>query len=259
MHRIALRKVVKNADAITIVSPHNRLRLIREFPALADKIYLLTNGYDSEDFAGVQMYRGKAVDKVGIVHAGSLYEGSIDAVLGAVAYLLEREPSLRDKFYIHFIGGESPTALQIVEQIKLADVVTFLPFKEHEQLLNDLAEYSILLLFTGGSEHFNPGTMRGKIYEYAYLPQQVLHVGCDGDAREFLSKVGKEAFAEASDREGIAKLLKRLVLDTLENNKLPDTNREFVKCFDWSSLTGVLSRVLEGASPEEVEYFSTSQ
>lgn len=132
------------------------------FPVFQDKYHTITNGYDLDDFAGVQPKC--LVEKKTLILAGQFHLYTPDAV----DYVLQ---VLKTLPFLHFvyIGGEHEIILNAAIANGVETQVTVLPYQPYLEVLNLLAGADYALVTTG-----LPNGMGTKIFDYLALSKPTL-------------------------------------------------------------------------------------
>lgn len=98
------RRAVERSSAITVAWPGIMRDLTHRYPRLdREKCHVITNGYDADDFASV---RPMPFERFTIVHIGRFLEGLLEPtlLLEGLAILFARDPTLRQKIAVSFVG-----------------------------------------------------------------------------------------------------------------------------------------------------------
>ena len=192
LHRTALatwldtryeRQVLTRADAVLVTSPETkRLFLSKNSGLPADKIHVLPNGYDEDDF---RQPSAPPTDAFRITHTGTITElYHLDNLLRALAECQHRHPTL--PLRLRFVGQVSAQLRQQVEAAGLGDCTEFLPFVPHRESVAYLLQASILLMAIPDVPR-NMGILPGKVFEYLAAGKPILCVGPAGsDADQLL-------------------------------------------------------------------------
>ncbi len=178
------RKVISNSDIITTVSEDLKRIFSSKVDLLsADKIHVIPNGYDEEDFKikvendetrKIITYTGTISDK---------YE--IDSFIEAVNSL---DKDSKDNLIVRFIGN---VAGAIYEKIKNIETkVEFIDYVPHSQAIEYMLKSNMLLLIIPNVEN-NKGIVTGKFYEYLATGNTVLAIGPKGgDLDKIINETG---------------------------------------------------------------------
>jgi glycosyltransferase involved in cell wall biosynthesis len=242
------RRVMASADAILANAP-NAARLMQDaYPAQADKIVTLTNGFDPPDMEDDALVEAEPLR---LVHAGELYAGRnpvplLDALAGWNCQ--DGPPGRRTRLEVI---GRNYLPVNLVEEIRqrglATDVVMTgqLPYRE---ALQAMARASILVLFD------TPGRTVGvpaKLYEYFGAGRPILALAeSNGDVAHILRDSGTlYRLASPRDAGQIRQALAELVQEMAERpegSAAPERLRRYTR----AHLAGELGALLDRLAPE---------
>jgi glycosyltransferase involved in cell wall biosynthesis len=179
--------------------------LCKSYPELdLGKYSHLSNGFDPEDFEGVQAER---FDKFTIIHAGNFYEQrSARLFLLGLWRWLERDRQALASTQVLFVERKDPDSTAAIRELGLQDTVTQTGVLPHRRMVASMLGADLLLLVPGPGE----GTMPEKIFEYLASRKPVLTIAVEGVARELVCRAGIGSVIYLSDVEGLAAELARL-------------------------------------------------
>ena len=241
------RAVVRRAGVVVANAPRVGDRLRRTYPASADKIAVVTNGYDPEDFdapAGPRPSSGPPT----IVHAGVLYLGRdprpfLDALAGLG---LEGAPAVRARF----LGQNADPAFDLEDEVRrrgLGPAVDVVGQVSYRRVLDELVRADVLLLLD------SPGRRDGvpaKVYEYIGAGRPILALAePDGDLAWVLRESGlPHRIAPISDPAAIRLALLDLIDDPAGRAAGPPPSRRDGP-FTREHLAGRLGALLDRIAP----------
>lgn len=165
-HAVLERRAIQNAKAITVYGEPLKRVFSKRYPQVADRIDVLTNGFDEGDLEGAAPNAGS--DKPRIVYQGSLnkyHEENFSVFLCAMRDLPE---GIRDSFEVAFVGRASSRAQEATVAAGLQKQITFTSYLPHREALGHLRSASAALLFI---PKWDVASFTGKLFEY-------LMVGC---------------------------------------------------------------------------------
>jgi len=173
------RRMLQSADLTVSVTPRFVQCLRRLAPNRRDRIRLLRNGYDPEDFpapAGTsgrpRKGLGEPENPIRMVHTGWVYpERSPVPLFEAIAelYLAEVRPG---SFKVDFYGPPVPDVFRrAADRMGLRDDVTFHSYVPHGEAMGILRQTLVKFLIEPSME-----AVPGKLYEYAKSGGHILAV-----------------------------------------------------------------------------------
>jgi glycosyltransferase involved in cell wall biosynthesis len=202
-------KFVRAADRV-ILNTEWAARDFAEFygAALANKFVVIPNGFDPEDFAGLQ-WPQKKNDKLVITHTGSLYRkrdpGHFFDALGkllATGRIDSKEIELR------FVGGIAPELYQSFQYAEaLRHVLQVIPPVSHREALAHQAESDVLLILQPGTSVSVPG----KIFEYIAMRKKILALTPEGATADVVRNHDLGSVVNPDDIDGIQRALLQLL------------------------------------------------
>jgi glycosyltransferase involved in cell wall biosynthesis len=182
------RKVVENADSILSVSEPIISDFIKRYKLDKNKLFVLTNGYDEEDFDGYNL--GFEPDKFIITYNGTIYgKRSPLSFLKAIGNLIEANKMDRADILIKFVGKIGSDAMGEINSFtaKYPNTISKIDYLPHKDSIKQLEESSALLLIIEdgiGSE----GIYTGKVFEYIRSGKTIIGIVPDGVAKDLILK-----------------------------------------------------------------------
>ena len=228
------KQVLIKSDKLITVSRGVK-ELFEKKADIADKFFIIPNGFDEPDF--VNVLPNKKNDKFVISYVGilsSLY--NVDPFLDAVNLLPEAE---KQNILLRFVGK---TASQIQEKIfekGLGQMTEFIDYVPHKEAVAYMKGSDLLLLLLPDSEK-NKGILTGKLFEYMASETPVLLVASlQEDAAGIIDECKAGKTFDYCDVEGI----KRFILDTKKVDKLQSETQLYQK-YSRKELTRLLGELL---------------
>lgn len=239
LHRRLERIVVESADALVCATPRMGELYRRFYPDSAEKITVITNGYDEADFIGLDGLPSHPGTVVG--HAGTFYGARRpDAFLAALETVADERPEAGLRFLeIGTSGLEAEDALGRFAR-RRPELITRRGNLPHRRTLEELACCRLLLVVVGNQ----PGAqtvLTGKLFEYLRLGRPILACCPSGDAADLVRSLGAGPTADPDDAGRIAGALRLLLDDPPEP---PDRGR--VEAYERSRLAAETAALFEG-------------
>lgn len=178
--------VLKRADKIITITPF----YVRRFEALSGRrVVLLSNGYDHEDFEGLQLQPTK---KFVIRHVGIVNEKcNPRPFISAVDELASEHPDFGRDLQVDFVGEVHPQFRAFVEASPgMSSFTSFTQPVPHSELIHLYGKSSLLLVILTGYKDAE-GYMPGKLFEYLATGLPIFGTGPgNGDAAALLKETG---------------------------------------------------------------------
>lgn len=260
MERRMERWAVTIADRVVSVTDWSRAAFRARYPDMPEeKFVLVPNGYDREDYAGLNQAASQRSDeRFVIVHAGSLSESeewrrSPEGFFEAIGRLHKSEPGFRDKLTLAFTGQLPERFRKMAETYGLADVIEEMGHLPREDFVELLKSADLLLAINyDGAATLIPG----KIYEYWMVGQApILLLSCSGAAENLLERHELGMAVEPYDVPAIERAVQDVYRKKASNDPLHITT-EGIEQYERRTLARVLADVLTetaGGPRPEVE------
>ena len=195
------KSVLKSADRIITVGNSLKELFSSKIPGIKEKIEVISNGYDEEDFAGIDASKPEIFT---ISYIGTL-SGSypVRGFITAIKMLTEKGISFRLKF----TGVVSREQKELIISTVGSSNVEFISFSAHSTAVKNMLDSSVLLLII--PDHKSSGSIiTGKLFEYLASGKPVICLGpADGDAAVILEETGHGKTFDYNDSEGISEYL----------------------------------------------------
>ena len=212
-------QVLTRADRLIFVGPKNRdFVLERRSSSLAAKSVILYNGYDEDDFVGLNCNDAGNKSCFTIGHIGTFGRWiTPEPFLRALGQLLRQRPELRSRVRVRFIGevkydpDMAAQLPQIIQGEGLHDVVALEPFLPHREALAKMIQCHCLLLmqnYLAEAPNQAPQALGAKIFEYLRSQRPILAlVPPEGDAARIVREMGAGMVVAAEEKEGIVRAI----------------------------------------------------
>ncbi len=245
------RIVISQADRITVTTPLFREELARRYPQLPpEKIRVVFNGYDEEDFEGIKAT--PRTDRFEILHAGLVTPDYRDPrpLLDAVASLIGGGHLPADDVRVAFLGGgpylDAPAFRQVLQQRGLDRVVDVTGRVSYEESLVRMGQASVLLLLQASDD--TRSLIPAKAFEYLRAGRPLLALTSDGMTAELLRTTGRGIVVPPGNSESIARVLLDLYAqhrDTDRHDTVADPGKVDISRYERRFLTGELAHLLD--------------
>lgn len=247
MHRFEAR-VVHTASRTIVVTAGMRDEIVRRHPDTADRVSVVTNGFDREDFQSGEpaTHEGFVIAYVGT------FQGTItpDAFLQGLEIALDERPELRDDVQVVFAGPEDDDTAQAIARTHVSDHVRRVGFVSHKQATVLMRSSDVLLLVLG-PEPESSAILTGKLPEYLGAGRPVLALVPAGDAAGVVRQAGG-IVVHPGDVPAIAQGILALY-DMWRTGSLPVPPATLVERFDRRTLVGRVGAILEAAIHDKTD------
>jgi glycosyltransferase involved in cell wall biosynthesis len=189
---------LQNADTLIVVSEDIKRRFGEARETILEKIHVIPNGFDEEDFSKVQTKNDAGVKYISYVgNLGLQYP--IEPFLKAFSELVKVDQQWR----IHFVGNVSDVVNTEIQKLDLEKWVVFIPYVEHKKAVEYMINSDLLLLIIPNTEN-NKGILTGKLFEYIATGNPIIYIGPEnGDAVEILKKTEGISYLNFNSEENI--------------------------------------------------------
>ncbi|MBP7176466.1 MAG: glycosyltransferase [Thermoclostridium sp.] len=238
------RQAFEMADAVVINTPFMRDNSVRDYPWLKDKFHVIPNGFDLEDFAGLE--QGRKNDRFTLTYTGLIYGNtSPETVFKAVSGLIREGCIQPGEFRLRFIGRYKPDLLEgMAREHQLGQVIEVLPYMPHrESIQNLLWSDSVLLLLGEDTE----AIYTGKLMEYINTGKPILaSIPSKGAAASLIQETKTGFVAHCGDVTATAEHILSMVKNWRQGKALFQPDLSKVARYERKELTKNLAEVFNG-------------
>jgi glycosyltransferase involved in cell wall biosynthesis len=243
-------RVIKRADRIISVSKPIIDEFITKYASeKRDKFVVIPNGYDEEDFNGLDLNISLDNERFTILYNGTIYgKRSPQRLLQAIDVIITSDMIPRQKIRIKFVGQIGTEHKGIVDSYmnKYPDVIECRDYIPHEESLLELCKANALLLIIDegrGSE----GIYTGKIFEYIRTGKPIIGIVPEGVARDLIetTKTGYTAYPYSIDE--IKESICRAYGDYVNRNSSFNPIWEKIREYSRENLTSELIDTMKDA------------
>jgi hypothetical protein len=207
------------------------------------------NGFEREDFAGLDHVPPLDAERLTIVHAGVIYAGRRDpvALFQALAILGPERHAVRVLFY----HDDMASVLRRAEQAGVADCIEICRPVPRAEILRIERAADVLLLCRWADPR-DDGIIPGKIFEYIGARRPILAVGSTtGEAAQII-RGGDFGLVSNSPME-IARQLRRWIKEKhARGGRLPDLPRDATHAFLRETQFETIDPLLERLTPQSL-------
>lgn len=200
------QKVMQTADRVITVNEVIAADMAQRYPEAAAKVSVIPNGYDSDDFAGLQ--RQTPHDKFRLVYTGSLSlsrQGtSLSGLLKTLQAMHSSNQPMMKHLEITLVGSLAATELQAIEQAGVCPYFSLLGPVPYRQALQYQVDADVLLLVIAPNR---VGISTSKLFEYLAAGRPILALSGPSVAARLVSMLDAGVVVEPDDSAGIQQAL----------------------------------------------------
>lgn len=221
-HEKLEKMVLDDASAVVAVSP----LVQEEFKTMTgNRIELVTNGYDPEDFSQIVEPDGH----FNIVHTGLFAsDGNPETLWKVLSDLCREDARFADQLRIRLVGKNDTMILDSIHAAGLERNLVDLGYRDHTVAVREQMGSTMLILPLRKEPEYR-ATLPGKLFEYLGSQRPVLGIGqTDGAMARILADTGAGETFEWDDEAGIRTyVLKRWEKFLAgDDDSVPDNNIE---------------------------------
>lgn len=205
-------KTLKKAHAICTINDTMTEEYKKEYPKLKDKIYTISNGFDSDDYKDIEP---KKFSKYTIVYTGKF---KVSAGFRDPKELFKAIYNLNKQGYeIEFVhvGKKEEEIINLAKEYDIISHCTFTGLKSYKEAI-EYCKGANLLLVIGGKEK---SEQTGKIFDYIGCQKQILAITTGNSEIDKVCENINIKTIRHGDTKEIEKLIKNLY-----ENKLTKVN-----------------------------------
>lgn len=191
------RRVLKKADKLITVGISLKNMFSLRVKGIENKTEVITNGYDEEDFKGIDL---RDPFRFTITYAGTLSDNyPVNSLITALSNLKTGGMD----FTLRFVGTVTDKIRKLLLSEIHSDSVEFVPYVIHSEAIKFIAGSTVLVLIIPDHQS-NKSIITGKLFEYMATGKPILCLGpVDGDAAVILKQTGLGRTFDYDDISGI--------------------------------------------------------
>ena len=238
--------VLTSADVLITNTPIMRKNFVENNELDGDNFFVIPNGYDEEDFAGLDLSKRKN-DKLTFVYTGALYgRRKPDTFFQALKELKEEKRIDGNKIHIELIGNYHKDKLQAqIDSYSLTNEFEIVGYVPHDECIKHQLDSDVLVLIEGvgrGAEAF----YTGKIFEYMNTGRPVLAILPEnGAAADLVRESGIGIVSHTENVEAIKNNIEEYYKKWCEGKLDFEPNRNVIEKFERKALTKELAEVFD--------------
>jgi glycosyltransferase involved in cell wall biosynthesis len=238
-------EVVHAASAVTVINRYIGASLTDRHADIRNAVHVIPQGFDPDDFAhGLEPVRTSARKGPCVfLHAGSFYDAqNPQSFAAALRSFVSSRPEKRGRVRAHFVGATPEAVKVVVDQYRLDDIVSIIPYVDHTTVCQMLLEADVLWM-TVGRQPREEQVSTGKLFEYFGTRKPVIGLVPPGAASEALEAYSAGFVCSPNDVPSIAALIERMA-DLHSTGLLPVASPTEIEPYDRRLLAGELATIL---------------
>ncbi len=242
-HKLEM-SVLKKADEVVVIS--NSMKT--DFLKLLKRDYsVITNGYDQDDIAGVDV---KIDERFSVAHIGTMVKTRNPLLLWEVlSEEVLKDTDFANDLEIKLVGSVDYSVTESIEAAGLGNYVNRISYVPHNEVVKIQQQSQVLLLLINDTPNAKV-ILPGKFFEYMAARRPILCIGPrDGDAAEVILETNAGYVSEKDDKESIRKAINELYSRFRTGKNIVDSKG--IVRFSRESLTGRMAECLSVISGQD--------
>jgi glycosyltransferase involved in cell wall biosynthesis len=246
------QRAVRGARFSVFTAPGAERAYRERYPDVADRIKLIENGYDEEDFIDLPSPDTPRASlnpgALTLLHSGIVYPSERDPshFFAAMAGMVSRGKLSPGKLKVRFrASGYDEVLATMAQKHRLEDYIELLPPIPYRAALEEMARADGLLILQAANCNQQ---IPAKLYEYLRIARPILALtDPDGDTAGALREAGITAIARLDSPNDIAELVACFIAAEIDNQRrIP--NADYVARASRRERAGALSELLNQAA-----------
>jgi glycosyltransferase involved in cell wall biosynthesis len=242
INRMMEKFVLKIADRVIGMCDYltKNLSIKNGHSAKNNKFLTIMNGYDREDFFGLENLPPNS--HFTITHCGSISSVSEpEPFLKAIQLLFQQHPQLTNQILIQFFGIDIYGRLEyLVHSLGLEQHISPIRYLSHREALKEMMRSHLLLLTI--FKKTNEEIITGKVFEYLASGKPILLISSEGEAARIIRSLNRGIVVNNHDIQGIQKAISNYY-QKFQEGKIKFSDPLSLPQFDREKLTGKLADV----------------
>jgi glycosyltransferase involved in cell wall biosynthesis len=241
-------RAIRASDKIITSNREMKERLITKyFDRLTHQdISIIPNGFDPEDYQKANP-DSRGDKKLRFVYSGLFQDDrSPKPFFQALLYAFEKQPELKDKINLRFIGLFQKDFEKLAEKMGLRDLIVIKGYKNHVETIQELLKSDVLWAILGNIKH-NELISLGKLYEYVGCKKTIFGIVPEGASKNFVLKANGIVARPDSIEDIGDKIISLYSL--WKTDRLPVPDDSFIEAYNKEKLTLDLVKEFEELSP----------
>ena len=239
------KRLLRRADVIVTVSKQKTDYMRRLHPSLPVRWETLTNGYDSEIYAGRTRTRNFDDGILEFVYTGRLFKNRRGyAFAEALGRIKQNDPGLVKPVRVRILGGVSSEIRarfdEILARYDIASHFDFAGDVDYQQAMDAQVncDYLLLIVDTGDT---SDGVIPGKLFEYVAAGRPIFALCNPGATQEIIDRARLGQVVGAEDVSACERALKSLLQQPVPIAL--DRDDQYLARFDRKAITAELAKL----------------
>ena len=235
------RKVLETADKVIVTHETTRnVFLSKSEKILPEKIAVITNGFDEDDFAAV---KDNVLSRFTVTYIGILTNADdLKSLLSAFSKIENKENCL-----LRFVGQSGTVVASEIAKYSLEKYTEIVPQVSHSDVVQLMADSSVLLLLTPNESEAS-SVLPGKLFEYLAAHRPILCIASpDSDIRRIIAENSAGQSFDYQDETKMLHFLEKQKTDW-ETNKISRLTNTACLKYSRKNLTARLVELLSNVS-----------
>lgn len=243
MHFFLEKKVIQKADKVVVVTEGMKDAYTSVFSKYSHKFVLIRNGYDPDDF---RYARVEPQQRLTFTYCGNIYSYRCPTnFLKALSNCFDKNPNVREKIQVNFIGCVDEETETLVEKLGLKDQIDVKGYVDHKKSISFLLSSDVLLLII---DEAGKSILTGKIFEYLAAGKPILAmIPPEGEAAVLLRKEKRDEYVVSVENvDAIQKVIEDIYKKYLKNKLIcrhSDTLHHYSRVEETAKLSAVMDNV----------------
>lgn len=213
-------QAIRQAKVSTFTTPSAATTYRERYPAFAERVVLLENGYDEESFKDLPGYASRPADgrPLVLLHSGIVYPSERDPtqLFAALRRLRDQGRLTPGKLQIRFRAAVHDDLLRsLAEKFEVQAFIEIAPSIDYRSALAEMTQVDGLLVMQAANCNEQ---VPAKVYEYLRAGRPILCLTDPaGDTAATLAKAGVTAVARLDDASDIAERLWQFAEGTMQH------------------------------------------
>jgi len=232
------RNVLDSTDFIIANTLLNKKIYKKKFNILEDKIAVINNGFDNDDFDDIKV---KDADnkKIIISHIGHLYGEYNASPLINVIYKVKNQ---LDNVEFRFIGSVTTEDIKLIKKFKLSNLIKLIDHCSHKKALQYSKESDYLVLIQPNKKFVN--YIPGKTFEYINSGKKIIAIIPEnGSSAEIIRNTKTGVVVSPDNIDKIADIILDFIKNNEKDNFIP--NFKEINKYERRRLTRKLANIFD--------------